>query len=477
MTIGIGRIQNEMSPIHKLPRDFLGEVFHHACWSDKHKAPRAAVALSHVCCQWRDILLSTPQFWCGVTVDGRDHSFAAACLARSNNLPLDVTVQFNYTAIPSEDDEDDEDSESGFNVLETEDVRWRLDECREGLTLLVAERDRIHRLYVNYIILGSDWIDSDSLPDHDFFRSPLRNLQELWWYYYDEQGGWSLPIQRFGGSLEFLRHLRLENVEMPMGCIRILTALECVGDEDSDDAPEFFSRNVSLQTLDIFGSRIAEEATTFRIYMDNLTSLTLGVPKWYLLLDTLQVKNFHRDTFNKITLSGTNDDLKFTATHPIGFSLTAPLAPYGDPREDDFIRQHFSGADLVRLEDFQVIFNKERLFSILRVLGDSGGDMRRLELHQDTEFLDTDVEVRVFAEPFLPRLGTLAVYLADWVEPEGWAELMVEDLLLPGDRHARIPDECGVEVYDFDLGVVLSTSMGELRVESGDGGPSESGSQ
>ena len=473
MWIGIGRIQNETSPLHRLPCDLLQEIFHHTCSSEQRKASRSAVTLSHVCTQWRVILLSTPQFWCNVMVDGREPSFVATCLARSGDLPLDVTVQFNYAATPYEY-ENDPGPESKFRVLENEDVRWRLDECREGLTLLVVQRDRIHRLYVNYIILGSDWIEG-SVPEHEFFSYGLKNLRELWWYYDDEREIWSLPSRFFGGSLESLRHLRLENVDMSMGWIQSLTSLECIATGDSthhtfmpDGMPEFFRRNGSLQSLKISGYYIYE-ADSPKIYMDNLISLTLdSISHSCLLLDFLQIKNLDGGTFTTISLSG-GWGVWLTAVNSVGFSFTAAVSPDENPQEDEFIRRYFSRATLVRLEDFQIIFHVERLLSILRILGDSGGDMGRLELHVETEYLDTDTQIAIYAKPFLPRLGTLVVYLAEWAEPWGWVEVMVEDLFDP-DHDARFPDECIFEVYYFDSGLFLSTNMGELRAGFEGGG-------
>jgi len=353
MKIGIGRIRNEIAPIHKLPRDLLEVVFHHACWSDQHTTPRSAVALSHVCYQWRAILLSVPRFWSSVTVDGRDPSFAAACLVRSGDLLLDVVVQFNYVTPP-------EFLNADFNSgdLESEDVRRALDECREGLTILEAERDRVRRLCINYILLGVDWFQ-DEILEHDFFRYSLKNLQELRWNYADGGGVWSLPLQTFGGSLESLRSLRLENVEPSMGWFPGLTSLECVRAPDigfieflNGRVAEFFSQNASLQSLSIYEFRICEEKST-RISMDNLTSLTLShVSRWYLLLDLLHIKNFDGGTFTTISLSDQRPWIAFSAVNSIGFSLKACISSFGDPWEDAFMRQYFSGVTVVRLEDF-----------------------------------------------------------------------------------------------------------------------------
>jgi hypothetical protein len=468
MRVGIGRIQNEISLIHKLPCDLLKEVFHHACWSDQHKAPHPAVTLSHVCCQWRAILLSTPQFWCGVTFDGRDPSFATACLARSGNLPLDVTAQFNYTGTPGEDYVG---AEYAFEILESEDVRWRSDECREGLTLLAAERDRVHRLYC--ILLGSAWIE-DSIPNHDFFEHPLKNLQELWCCYHGG-GYWPLPPQLFGASLESLRYLRLENVEIaPVGWIKNLISLECVNDGpfgyDTFRIPEFFSRNVSLQSLKLSGFYIHEEDSP-RIHMDNLTSLTLDcVPNWYILFDLLAIKNLDGGTFTTISFSGGNG-LTFSAVNSIGFSFTAPApGPLDeDPRGFDCMRWYFSEATLVRLEDTHIIRNIERLFPILHILGISGGDMGRLEIHAKTEYCDAGARIVAFAMPFLPRLGTLAVYLPDWAEPSKWVEVMAEDLF-GSDHPAGLFDDCRFEIYDSESGIFLSANGGELRAGFENGG-------
>lgn len=475
MRIGIGRIQNEISPIHRLPRDLLRVVFHHACLSDQHRTSRTAVTLSHVCCQWRVTLLSTPQFWCGVTVDGRDPSFPAACLARSDNLPLDVTVQFNYAAPPLNPHPD-----FCSSVLKNEDVRRHLDECREGLTLLEAERDRVHRLSVDYILLGSDYFQ-DEIMEYGFFTRSLKNLRELRWNYDDSQGVLSLPLQTFAGSLESLRYIRLENVQPSMGQFPNLTSLECIRVYDTDcttfmrgKMQEFFRRNASLQSLNILEFHIYEGDFS-RISMDNLTSLTLDrVFRWYLLFDLLRIKDLDGGTFTTISFSNQRRWIAFSAVNSIGFSLKASVSPYEDPGETDFMCRYFSGATLIRVEDFQMIHSTERLFSILRVLGNSEGDMGRLELHAETGPHDLYPQVTVFAKQFLPRLRTLAVYLHDHDLGEpwgwGWVGVMVKDLFNP-KHQARFPDECTVNVYCPTSGVFLSANMGELKVEFEAGRP------
>jgi hypothetical protein len=469
MRIGIGRIQNEISPIHRFPRDLLHVIFRQACSSDEYKTSRTAVTLSHVCCQWRAILLSTPQFWCGVTVDGRDPSFPAACLARSGNLPLDVMVQFNYTTPPL-----DPHPDFCLNVLKDEDVRRRSDECREGLALLVAERDRIHRLNVNYILLGSD-LFQDEIMEHDFFKNSLKNLQELRWNYDDKQGILSLPYQAFGGSLESLRYIRLENVQPSMRLFPNLTSLECVRVYETYCAPfvhgrthEFFRQNASLQSLNISEFHIYGGDLP-RISMDNLTSLTLGrVFRWYLLFDLLHIGNLDGGTFSTISFSNQRRWIGFKAVNSIGFSLTASISPCEDLGETDFMRRYFSGVTLVRVEDFQMIHNIERLFSILRIFGNSEGDMGRLELHAETRPHDLYPQVTVFAKQFLPRLRTLAVYLRgyDLEDPQGWTwvGVMIEDLFNP-KHHAKFPDECMVTVCGSNSCVFLSANMDGLRAE------------
>ena len=467
MRIGIGRIQNEISPIHKLPHYLLQVVFHHACFSGQYKTSSAAAALSHVCHRWRAILLSTPQFWCRVMVNGRDPSFPAACIARSDNLPLDVTVQFNYAAPPLDPHADFRPS-----VLEDEDVRWHSDECRDGLTLLEAERDRIHQLNVNYILLGPGCFQ-DEIMEYDFFIKSLKNLRELRWNYDDKRGILSLPHQIFGGSLESLRHLRLENAEPSTGRFPKLTSLECIRVYDArcttfmrSRMPEFFSQNASLQSLNIHEFHIYD-APFPRISMDHLTSLMLTRAfRWYLLFDLLDIKNLGGGTFTMISFSNQRNWIAFSAVNSIGFSLTASISPCEDPREDDFVRRYFSGVTLIRVEDFQTIHSTKRLFSILRIFGDSEGDIGRLELHAETGPHDLYPQVTVFARPFLSRLGTLAVYLHDHDlgEPRGWrwVGVMIEDLFNP-KHHARFPDECTVEVYCSNSGIFLSANMGELR--------------
>ena len=444
-------------------------VFRHACLSDQRKTSRSAVTLSHICRQWRTILLSAPQFWCGVVVDGRDPSFPAACIARSGNLPLDVTVQFNYTAPPLYPHSDFRSS-----VLEDEDVRQSSDECREGLTLLEAVRDRIHRLDVNYILLGSDYFRGEIM-EHDFFVTGLKNLQELRWNYDDEQGFLPFPHHIFAGALDSLRYIRLENAKPSTRSFPSLRSLECIRVYDTvcdifmhGEMPEFFSRNASLQSLNIFEFRMYEiEGGFSQISMDNLTSLTLSrVFRWYLLFDLLYIKNLDGGAFTTISFSNQRAWIAFSAVNSIGFSLTASIGPFGDLKEDDFMRRYFSGVTLVRAEDFQTIHNTERLFSILRILGDSEGGMGKLELHAETGPHDLYPQVTRFAKSFLPRLRTLAIYLHDHDlgKPQGWewVGVMIEDLFSP--KHgAEFPNECIVTVRCSKSSVFLSSTMGELR--------------
>lgn len=126
------------------------------------------------------------------------------------------------------------------------------------------------------------------------------------------------------------------------------------------------------------------------------------------------------------------------------------------------MRQYFSRVTLVHLEDFQAIYSTERLFSILRILGNSEGDIGRLELHAETEPLALYPQVTDFSKPLSPWLGTLAIYLPDLAEPSGWVEVMIGDLFNP-KHHARFPDGCAVEVYCSGSGIFLSTDMGEFE--------------
>lgn len=410
------------------------------------------------------MLLSTPQFWCDVAISGHDTSFPAACLARSSNLPLNVTVQFNYVAPPI-----NPRPRIRLNVFKDEDVRQRLDECREGLTLLEAERDRIHQLHVNYILLGSNHFQAEIM-EHSFFTNKLKNLRELVWNYDDKQGILALPHRTFGGSLESLRRIRLENAESSMGQFPNLTSLECIRVYDTDCVafmrgrmPEFFSQNTSIQSLQILEFHIYDTDSP-QISMDNLTSLRLDrVFRWYLLFELLHIKNMDGGAFTKISFSNQGAWIAFSAVNSIGFSLAASISPCDDPEEDDFLRRYFAGVALIRVEDFQTIYNTERLFSVLRIFGNAEGDAGRLELHSETGPHDLYPQVTVFAKQFLPRLGTLAVYLhleKSW--GWRWVRVMVDDLFNP-EHHVRLPDECVVEVYRYSSGVFLSSSVGELR--------------
>ncbi|TDL20077.1 hypothetical protein BD410DRAFT_391139 [Rickenella mellea] len=106
------------SPIHKLPPELLGKIFHHCashqkCWPGVIRLPNPSVReaplkLGRICRSWRQLVLSDPSLWSRLWLGGdmgrprNDLVTLDEWLARSQLTPLWLAI--NYVAVSDDDD-------------------------------------------------------------------------------------------------------------------------------------------------------------------------------------------------------------------------------------------------------------------------------------------------------------------------------------------------------------------------------------
>ncbi|KAJ7186944.1 hypothetical protein C8R46DRAFT_1206928 [Mycena filopes] len=93
------------APIRRLPQDLLYELFMTITGKPSLESCDIAVRLSHVCCDWRAILLHSPLFWKFVAMHGarsrRDHSLTVdSFLRRSQDQLITVALFLRKTPCP-----------------------------------------------------------------------------------------------------------------------------------------------------------------------------------------------------------------------------------------------------------------------------------------------------------------------------------------------------------------------------------------
>lgn len=170
-----------------------------------------AIALTHVCRRWRDLLLSYPIIWSHIYVR-RDspESLITTLLQRSRGVPLTVSIQY-YSDRPTR---------VGCGC--SRESTWENGDCcphtlkhMSLLGLLEPFRDNIYTLSVRYLRnMGYDGGNMEDIFDTPFFLKPLPNLESLRWSYRDFSGAFPpdrLSREPFGSSLPRLRKLSMVN--------------------------------------------------------------------------------------------------------------------------------------------------------------------------------------------------------------------------------------------------------------------------
>ena len=84
------------SPIYKVPLEVLIQIFELATLSRTREDRYTLLSLTHVCPGWRIPLVNHPQAWTTIFATHQDRrSFVQACLGRSQDKPLEATVDIN----------------------------------------------------------------------------------------------------------------------------------------------------------------------------------------------------------------------------------------------------------------------------------------------------------------------------------------------------------------------------------------------
>ena len=256
------------------------------------------VNMTHVCRYWRSTLISYPHLWSSIFVKNDHKDFVAACLTRSQEVPLTVYLDLKHgdyqdfpgcTCIRNE-------WSSGMKINENNPCRYH---TTIDPLLDVNHKQRIRTLDVNLSMLdsvaeeGPDQDFNDALDDFELFSLPLPALESFSFrvdHDFDIDTHLEFPTTLFLWGFippTKLRHLSLH------GCyggliraIRNLTSFELAGDAEAFDPIEldqrtflpFISGSLSLESLSLthcsFPNR-AQLSQVTPVRLPNLKSLRL----------------------------------------------------------------------------------------------------------------------------------------------------------------------------------------------------------
>ncbi|KAG7444109.1 uncharacterized protein BT62DRAFT_252026 [Guyanagaster necrorhizus] len=88
--------RSALSPIRRLPRDMLQEIFSWTCGLGVDREWRAPWLLGQVCGSWRDVMMTSPFLWSTIAtpLPGIHPSLLVEALRRSGSHPLSVMLMF-----------------------------------------------------------------------------------------------------------------------------------------------------------------------------------------------------------------------------------------------------------------------------------------------------------------------------------------------------------------------------------------------
>ena len=92
----VSAAQNAFSPINKLPPEIIVSISEFVVESRTWKSMFDLVKMTHVCRCWRTTLILFPHLWSAVLVKNDRKEFVAACLERSQRVPLTVRLDMEY---------------------------------------------------------------------------------------------------------------------------------------------------------------------------------------------------------------------------------------------------------------------------------------------------------------------------------------------------------------------------------------------
>jgi hypothetical protein len=111
--------RNSSRPIVRLPVEISGAILLEAashipswegfapsfpCWVPPVSNPRAAVTLSHVCRDWREICVGSPTFWNAPLLRSFAHGLDTEIIARAQDYPLSIFWKWDAALVLDDDD-------------------------------------------------------------------------------------------------------------------------------------------------------------------------------------------------------------------------------------------------------------------------------------------------------------------------------------------------------------------------------------
>ena len=319
------------------------------------------VKMTHICQYWRSTLISCPHVWSSIFVKNDHKDFVAACLKRSQEIPLTVCLDLKYG--------DYHDYPNCTCIRNEWSPGMRIDEsnpCRYHTTidplLTVDHLRRIRKLDVCLDLLDAsdEWEPDqdfkDALDNFNFFASPLPLLESLSFsvgHEFEIDTHLSLPGDFFCWSLlppTRLRHLTLHGCYGgPIRAVHNLTSFELTGADEGSDPLElnqrsflpFISGSPSLVSLTLSHCSFPgpdESSRVTPVRLSKLKTLRLtniygasGLPG---LLEIPALK-----TLSSIHISMQNQEFQFYS-HAIYFELLAENNDgfrlfYDSPDDDD----------------------------------------------------------------------------------------------------------------------------------------------
>ncbi|KAF9781575.1 hypothetical protein BJ322DRAFT_1077010 [Thelephora terrestris] len=262
--------QNESSPISKLPPRIIITISELVAEPRTRESMFELVKMTHVCQYWRSALISFPHLWSSIFVKNDRKEFVAACLERSQRVPLTVSLHLKYGTYRNY-------RESPKCTCFQWSSWTRISEenpCSYHTTILPLlhkdHTERIRKLDVRLILVenpdeSAHGMFMGALTDLKFFVFPLPLLESLSFdvnpafesdvdTYMDFRG---YPFRWKTSPPASLRHLTLHGCYGgPIPSLQNLTSFELAGVEefdpielDKDTFLPFLSRNTSLVSL------------------------------------------------------------------------------------------------------------------------------------------------------------------------------------------------------------------------------------
>ena len=180
-----GRVANlldEHTPVNRLPLELLTRIFDLAVDHGSEEHAKQIIPLTHICRYWRTTLLSYPRVWSTVCVKPGDPGVISEWLARSQNVPLTVIVEFADSFIHPPCHY--EDSATATLADHNHPRVCPRHEAVLSLDQLLPHCSRIYDLSILLPSFYSGWDTDDhegypTLLHHNFFRESFPNLQRL----------------------------------------------------------------------------------------------------------------------------------------------------------------------------------------------------------------------------------------------------------------------------------------------------------